>query len=110
MTYIEEEKVQPIHPRTVFGAANAQAAFRHIQTGQHMGKMIIEIPEDPSQLSATKYESSVSLSPDVSYLIVGGLGGLGRAISRWMVEEGARSLVLLSRSTELTPTRKEFIE
>ncbi|KAF9697666.1 hypothetical protein EKO04_003962 [Ascochyta lentis] len=33
-----------------------------------------------------------------SYLLIGGLGGLGRAVATWMVENGARSLLFLSRS------------
>lgn len=40
----------------------------------------------------------MKLHKHASYLLVGGLGGLGRAISTWMVEHGARSLVFLSRS------------
>ncbi|WP_437819490.1 type I polyketide synthase [Sorangium sp. So ce1078] len=35
--------------------------------------------------------------PDASYLITGGLGGLGLAVARWMVERGARHLLLLGR-------------
>ena len=30
-------------------------------------------------------------------MISGGLGGLGRAIALWMIERGARNLILLSR-------------
>ena len=33
-----------------------------------------------------------------TYLIAGGLGGLGRCIARWMVGRGTRNLLLLSRS------------
>lgn len=33
-----------------------------------------------------------------TYVIAGGLGGIGRTIARWMVEKGARYLLLLSRS------------
>lgn len=33
-----------------------------------------------------------------TYLISGGLGGLGLTVARWMVEQGVRHLVLLSRS------------
>jgi NAD(P)-dependent dehydrogenase (short-subunit alcohol dehydrogenase family)/acyl carrier protein len=36
--------------------------------------------------------------PDASYLITGGLGGLGLQVARWMVEQGARRIVLLGRS------------
>ena len=33
-----------------------------------------------------------------SYVIVGGMGGLGRSAARWMVSRGVRNLILLSRS------------
>ena len=39
-----------------------------------------------------------SFRQDATYLIAGGLGGLGRAITRWMVSRGARNFILLSRS------------
>jgi NAD(P)-dependent dehydrogenase (short-subunit alcohol dehydrogenase family) len=39
-----------------------------------------------------------SFDPDSSYVIAGGLGGLGRSIARWLVDRGARNLILLSRS------------
>lgn len=42
--------------------------------------------------------SPVSLdNPDATYLIAGGLGGIGRAITQWMIEQGAKNLVLVSR-------------
>jgi hypothetical protein len=41
----------------------------------------------------------VHLHPDATYLIVGGLGGLGLKTAEWMVSRGARHLALLGRST-----------
>jgi len=35
-----------------------------------------------------------SLRGDATYLVTGGLGGIGLALSRWLVERGARHLVL----------------
>lgn len=40
--------------------------------------------------------------PDGAYLITGGLGGLGLATARWMVDHGARRLILMGR-TEYPP-------
>ncbi|EYF05475.1 type I polyketide synthase [Chondromyces apiculatus] len=37
-------------------------------------------------------------SPDATYLITGGLGGLGLETARWMVAQGARHVVLAGRS------------
>jgi len=39
-----------------------------------------------------------SFDSDATYLIAGGLGGLGRSIARWLVSRNARNLILLSRS------------
>ena len=41
---------------------------------------------------------SLSFNLSASYLLVGGLGGLGRSIARWMVSKGAKSLIFISRS------------
>ena len=39
-----------------------------------------------------------AVKADATYLITGGLGALGRAVATWMVEQGARHLVLMGRS------------
>jgi acyl transferase domain-containing protein/aryl carrier-like protein/N-acetylglutamate synthase-like GNAT family acetyltransferase len=41
---------------------------------------------------------SLSLSADATYLIAGGLGGLGLSFAQWMADQGARHLVLVGRS------------
>nr|UUL70763.1 Malonyl CoA-acyl carrier protein transacylase [Vitiosangium cumulatum] len=43
-------------------------------------------------------KSPVALRADGAYVISGGMGGLGLRIARWMVERGARRLVLMGRS------------
>ncbi|AKT40598.1 type I polyketide synthase [Chondromyces crocatus] len=43
-----------------------------------------------------------------TYLIVGGLGGLGLALARWMVDRGARSLALVGRSAPSEEARAEL--
>lgn len=80
-----------------------------MQTGQHMGKILISIPEDHSQMAITHAEPLLCLAPDASYLLVGGLGGLGMPIARWMVERGAKNLVFLSRSAGTTGKSTDFI-
>ena len=40
---------------------------------------------------------TVALRSDATYLITGGLGALGLHVARWMVDRGARSLVLSGR-------------
>jgi NAD(P)-dependent dehydrogenase (short-subunit alcohol dehydrogenase family) len=38
------------------------------------------------------------LHSDVSYILVGGLGGIGRATALWMADNGARTLIFVNRS------------
>lgn len=45
-----------------------------------------------------------------SYVIAGGLGGVGRSIARWMVEHGARYLVLISRSGTSNVAAERFVQ
>jgi NAD(P)-dependent dehydrogenase (short-subunit alcohol dehydrogenase family) len=40
----------------------------------------------------------MAIDQNASYVVVGGLGGLGRPIIRWMASRGAKHLILPSRS------------
>ncbi|MBD2773049.1 polyketide synthase [Iningainema tapete] len=51
---------------------------------------------------------SVSFREDSSYLITGGLGDLGLLVARWMVERGARHLVLVGRSAVKPAVRSQL--
>ena len=70
-----------------------QIAFR--QGRRYAGRLVRK------RRSATQ-EAPLSWRTDGSYLITGGLGDLGLAVARWMVEQGARRLILLGR-TKLPP-------
>lgn len=45
-----------------------------------------------------------------TYVITGGLGGIGRSLASWMAGLGARHLVLLSRSGAKSATAKDLVE
>ncbi|MGB3292557.1 MAG: type I polyketide synthase [Phormidesmis sp.] len=47
----------------------------------------------------------LSLNPEATYLITGGLGSLGLQVAQWMVAQGARCLVLLGRRGETAEAR-----
>jgi short-subunit dehydrogenase len=44
------------------------------------------------------FEPTYTLDTRATYVIAGGLGGLGRSIAQWMVGRSAKHLILLSRS------------
>lgn len=92
-----EGSIVPI-PMTVFEARDISSSFRHLQKGDHIGKAVVRIPEDASEIPSTSRAGHFSLDADASYLLTGGLGGLGRSVATWMAERGARNLIFLSRS------------
>lgn len=113
MTYLDDGLIGPIQPTQSFDAVEIEDAFRLMQSGQHKGKIVISLRnEDGSvKLDTTSVKSSktVKLDPSASYLMVGGLGGLGRSVARNLAEKGARRLVFLSRSAGSGPGDDEFI-
>ncbi len=51
-----------------------------------------------------------NLNPHASYLVTGGVGGLGLVVARWLVAQGARNLVLAGRHGAVTPTAQDAIQ
>ena len=100
--------MSPIRPVLTYEAGEATEAFKSLQTGDHIGKVILRVPQDNSTISGVRSAGTVALDPRGSYLLAGGLGGLGRSVATWMVEHGARSLVFLSRSAGLNESDQTF--
>src|SRR5581483_3003802 len=83
---VENASLRPL-PKRVFAFEDAAAAFRHMAQARHMGKIVLR-----------HRQSGMRISADASYLITGGLGGLGLQMAHWLVARGARNLVLVGRS------------
>ncbi|KAI0097355.1 hypothetical protein GGR51DRAFT_578163 [Nemania sp. FL0031] len=52
---------------------------------------------------------NLRFDPEASYIVTGGLGGLGRAICTWMADHGARFITVISRSAGRSLEDKSFI-
>ncbi|NEO55705.1 MAG: SDR family NAD(P)-dependent oxidoreductase [Okeania sp. SIO3B5] len=52
----------------------------------------------------------LTISEEATYLIAGGLGGVGLLVARWLVEKGARHLVLIGRSGVQETTQSQLSE
>lgn len=98
LEFIDQGRIGPITPVKVFAADGIEEAFRYMQSGSRMGKVVVSMPEARSELSATCVAPKPKFDPAATYVLVGGLGALGRATSTWMVEHGARYFIYISRS------------
>jgi hypothetical protein len=82
-------------PLEVFHGDNTQEAFRFMQPGQHIGRVCLLLRkyfQKSLDLTVTPGSKTLELYSCGSYLLAGGLSGIGRSISRWMVENDARHL------------------
>lgn len=101
-------------------------AGHSIQSGKGSGKAVLSVAQgDLVRVSShtLQYHSpltfllqvlprrlnTISFQSDASYLLSGGLGGIGRSITRWMVKRGARNLVFTSRRGVASPEARALI-
>ncbi|HEY4297124.1 MAG TPA: SDR family NAD(P)-dependent oxidoreductase [Paraburkholderia sp.] len=65
--------------------------------------------DDASTALQVHVLEAIAFKPDASYLVTGGFGGFGQKTARWLVERGARHLVLAGRGGADTPERSAFV-
>lgn len=98
-------------PINVHSFAEIEDAFRILQQGKHMGKLVLTAQPDDIVKVTPKPLAPTRLRPDATYLLPGGAGGLGRSIAKWMAApaQGAKNLVFLSRGGADAATTRELL-
>jgi NADPH:quinone reductase-like Zn-dependent oxidoreductase/acyl carrier protein len=82
----------PSSPRHLLQRREPPSGFASLGDGNRHPQLV------SPQRSGSSTPSPPSIQKDGTYLITGGIGGLGLLIAEWLVKEGARNLVLVSRS------------
>ncbi|KAJ8062604.1 hypothetical protein OCU04_009128 [Sclerotinia nivalis] len=86
--YLEKGLIKPITIAKEFDASSVAEAFKYLLPGTHTGRVGIRIRDVDGRLTLSNEvfnpPQKLQLDPESSYLLVGGLGGLGRAISTYM--------------------------
>ncbi|KAF7911844.1 uncharacterized protein EAE98_011787 [Botrytis deweyae] len=90
---------KPFH---VISIENLKGAMRLLQSGKTSGKIVLSIDGADVIPATIQPQALWSFDSKSSYIIAGGLGGLGRSAALWMADKGARYLILLSRSGPTT--------
>ena len=103
MHYFATHTFNPL-PYSVFPVLSA---FQKMAQAKPIGKMLLSLP-DPEECLVLPSEEPVNA--ESTYLITGGLSGFGLATAHWLVERGARHLVLIGRRGAATPEAKKAIE
>ena len=86
-----EAGLLPWLPCTTFPFDKAADAFRYMAQARHIGRVVFRHRVEPRRLERP-------IRPDATYLVTGGLKGLGLLAAQWLAGEGARHLLLAGRS------------
>ncbi|KAK6853414.1 putative type I polyketide synthase [Apiospora arundinis] len=92
----------------IASSLNRKRYMRQMQMGKHIGKIVVSMGSEDSVL-VLPLPPSAALRPDSSYLIVGGVRGIGKSIAHWMLARGAKNLILLSRSAKIAGTTDSVV-
>jgi NADPH:quinone reductase-like Zn-dependent oxidoreductase/NADP-dependent 3-hydroxy acid dehydrogenase YdfG/SAM-dependent methyltransferase/acyl carrier protein len=94
-------------PHRAYSADRVEEAFRVLRHSRHIGKVVVTFDEPPA---VEHLPRPAPLDPEATYLITGGLTGLGAAIARHLAACGARHLALLGRRGPETPGARELLD
>lgn len=92
----EEGKLVPL-PYRAFAYDEIGNAFRLMQNAGHIGKIVVLPPVAGRDEVASRIDRTFALDDEGVHLVVGGIGGFGLAAANWLVEKGARNIVLCTR-------------
>ncbi|AKT40701.1 type I polyketide synthase [Chondromyces crocatus] len=107
LALVEQGALQPL-PHTAFPIAAHGDAFQHMVNARHIGKIVVTL-DSPTVPVRPAAHPAFAVRADATYLITGGLGGLGLSLARWLVTSGARHLALLGRSAPTTTAQHDAL-
>ncbi|KAF5861263.1 hypothetical protein ETB97_000455 [Aspergillus alliaceus] len=107
MSLIKDDGLRLAQPIT-YPISKIHEAFRMLQAGRHIGKVIV--PPDPDdRVNLLRSEWSLQLHSESTHLVIGGMGGIGRSICEWLLQRGARNLIILSRNADQQAQRSTYV-
>jgi len=83
-------------PSQMFPISKVSEAFQFFAKGLHIGRVMLKFTNEVINAKNLRLDSTLFNSHS-TYLISGGLSGLGLATARWIVEKGGNHLILLGR-------------
>ena len=99
MQGIDDGTVRPLK-RTIFEKERIEEAFRYMSSGKHIGKVVIQMKDESQDLTHQTHLPAIKfthLSPNKSYIVIGGLGGFGLEVVTWLADKGAKKIVISAR-------------
>ena len=93
-----DKKIKRISPLRQFDISALRDAFRYFNTPNRIGKVLITMQDPDTLIETVPQICSTRFDQRKTYVLVGCLGGIGRALSRYMLQQGALHFIFLNRS------------
>ncbi|KAI0407872.1 polyketide synthase PksD, partial [Xylaria palmicola] len=106
----EEGAIRCPAPLNVYKVSAVEDAFRYIQNGRNTGRTVIRIDGSTEVQKCITQKRLWKFRDDAAYIVVGGLGGIGRSILKWMASKGAKHIIAPSRSGVTTRESQNVME
>ncbi|KAL7629709.1 hypothetical protein AAE478_001232 [Parahypoxylon ruwenzoriense] len=97
-------------PLQIYKISEVEKAFRYLQSGKNSGRIVIAIDRSVEVQKHLTYHKPWTFDPNASYLVAGGLGGIGRSILRWMSRKGAKYLIVPTKSGIVSKAAAETVD
>ncbi|MCQ8188666.1 type I polyketide synthase [Streptomyces rugosispiralis] len=107
-TAIGEGRLKPLRC-TSYPLAEVTDAFRQMAGARHLGKLVVTIPQE-GQVDAVLPDGPLTVRDGGTYIVTGGLRGLGLATARWLARQGAGHLVLNGRTAPVGAAARTLAE
>ncbi|KAK2760578.1 polyketide synthase [Colletotrichum kahawae] len=108
--HLRAGRITAVRPLAPWDISQLDQALLNFSKGAHTGKLVVTFQNPTAPVRMVPAYPTVSFDPEASYVITGGLSGLGRSIIRWMADRGARDIVILSRRGAAVPEAKTLID
>ncbi|KAJ8131128.1 hypothetical protein O1611_g2501 [Lasiodiplodia mahajangana] len=100
---IREGSVGLINPTEVYSYSEMEKAFEMVGRTGLVGKIVLRArPEDLVPV-IPRNSNFVHLDGNATYVLVGGLGGIGRSLALFLAQHGAEHIAFISRSGSAKP-------
>ncbi|KAI0102191.1 KR-domain-containing protein [Nemania sp. FL0031] len=92
-----------IKPIAVYNYSEMGKAFEMIEKAEHVDKIVLRAQPEDLVPAIPRNPNSVHLDGNATYVLVGGLGGIGRSLALFLAEHGAKNIAFISRSGSAKP-------
>ena len=90
-----------------FPAANVREAFRHMASAAHIGKILLT---SDGSLTHGRLQQQSIIQNFGAYVVSGGTRGFGLATAKWLVQQGAKHVVVIGRNRKVAKGLTDYCQ